>query len=633
MPRVTPQMSDYTIPKSPETVVEWPLDKGMVRNVPATQLPQGALTYIGNYMASMGGLVRRPGLVAASSGVCNYPPMQDIITIWGTGGTLKVLVVDQKFIYRLGATSMTGAYDAFATSCGVGGAASSTLTFTGGALSVTAKDIKVGDEVYWASGVNTVRREIKTLASNLVTVKGGALGFNLAGKTFNIRRAFAASNPNLVDYGMIPGGLILFSDGSRKLRQYNANTDAYAVFSAGTSCNFVPTCVTTHKDRVYCGGIGTPGPYNPSTINKQRLLWSQVLDKTNFGVAQSQYLDLPYLPGAVKRILTLGQLLVAYFDDAIYIGQPTNYSGNTLPYSFLRLDTGGIGLAGMKAVCAWLDGHFFIGDDDIYYLGANLQLERIGTPIARDYVRFQANRWGAYAVPDPINTRILFGIPDTTGTFSKILSFDYIAKAWSIDEVTTLSFLSRKALVLSTTWDSVLTVAPYTWDTGMGTYVSWDQISQGTGYAPPVYAGYTSKVLYYDQNAQQDLASFPIATTLITGNRNEGSASQIPNSRFTLAGKLKTWLEFRIKLDRICSVDIVFTVEASKDGGSTWTSVSSRGLTVAAGYDEGQTQFRLTSDVAMFRAKSNTVVEQYAVESFTVSYSERGQRQHYAGNE
>jgi len=621
MARVTPQMQDYIIPKSPQTVVEWPLDKGMMRHVPATQLPKGAFTYLGNYMCSKGGLVRRPGLVAASSGVCNYPPLQDVVTIWA-GATLKVLVFDQKFIYRLGATSMTGTYDTFASTVGTGASTSSTVTFNGGALNVQTKDIKAGDEFYWSSGLLSVRREIKTLASNLVTVKGGALGYTLTGKSFVIRRAFAASNPTLVDYALIPGGKILFSDGSRRLRQYDANADTFAVFSAGTSCNFVPTCVTTHKDRVWCGNIGTPGPYNPTSVNKQRILWSQVLDKTNFGVAQSQYVDEPYLPGACKRILTLGQLLVAYFDDAVYIGQPTNYSGNTLPYSFLRLDTGGVGLAGMKGVCAWLDGHFFIGDDDIYYLGANLQLERIGTPIARDYVRYQSNRWACYAVPDPINTRILFAIPDSSGSFSKILSYDYIAKAWSIDEVTTLSFLSRKALVLSTTWDSVLTVAPYTWNTGMGVYASWDQISQGTGYAPPVYAGYTSKVLYYEQNAKNDLGSVPIAVTMITGSRKE-----------ELPGNLKTWLEFRVKLDRVVSTDLIFTIEGSKDGGTTWTTLTSRGLTVKSGYDEGQAQFRYTNDVAMFRLRGNTVVEQYAVESFTVSFSDRGKRIRYAGNE
>jgi hypothetical protein len=248
-------------------------------------------------------------------------------------------------------------------------------------------------------------------------------------------------------------------------------------------------------------------------------------------------------------------------------------------------------------------------------------------------VRFQQNRWASYAVPDPMNTRVMFAIPDSSGSFSKILNFDYVAKAWSIDEVTTLSFLSRKALVFSTTWDSVLTASPYTWDTGMGAYASWDQISQGTGYAPPIYTGYASKVFYFDPTVSQDMGLVPIATTIITGNRNEGEASQIPNSRFTLAGKVKTWLEFRLKIDRIVTADIVFTIEASKDGGSTWTTLTSRGLTIKAGYDEGQSQFRFTNDVAMFRAKSNTVVEQYAIESFTVSYSDRGNRIRFAGNE
>ena len=622
MPKVSSAMQDYLIPKSPSSDVVFPLDKGMRRDVPPAQVPPGAFTYIGNYMAGLGGLVRRPGLVQASSGMVVYPPIQDIVTIWGPGGTLKVLVVDQKFIYSMGSTTMTGRYYSFATSCGVGASASSTMTFAGGALSLTSKDLKAKDVMYWSSGVLVVEREIKSIASNLVTVQGGALGYTLTGKTFSIRRAFAASNPVLVDSAIIPGGKVIFSDGARRILSYDASADTFGVHSSGTSCNFIPMCLTTHKDRIYACGIGTPGPFLPTAWNYQRILWSQVLDKTNFGAGQSQYLDVPYLPGRVKRILTLGQLLVAYFDDAIYIGQPTNYSGNTLPYSFMRLDTGGIGLAGMKGVVPWLNGHFFIGDDDIYYLGADLSLERIGTAIARDYVRYQANRWGSYAVVDAMNTRVMFGIPDGTGTFSSILCFDYIAKAWSVDEVTTLVFLARKALTYSVTWDSVLTVAPYTWNTGMGIYSTWNQISQGVGYAPPVFAGRSNKVFYFDNNASQDLGSSPIAVTLVTGSRKEN-----------LAGNNKTWLEFRLKLDRVVSVDLVFTLEGSKDSGKTWTTLTSRGLTVKSGYDEGQAQFRFTNDVAMFRVSSNTVVEQYGIESFTVSFADRGKRIRYAGNE
>jgi hypothetical protein len=612
------------IPKDPTTVVEFPLDKGMVRNVPPTQVPPGAFTYVANYMAGLGGLVRRVGISQASAGTVAWPPVQDIVTIWGTQGTLKVLVIDQKFIYTMGATTMTARYSTYTSKCGVGLSASSTLTFNGGALSLPAKDLRAGDTLYAYSGavVLLAEREIKTLTSNLVTLTGGALSVNLAGKTFDIRRAFAAKSPLFVDSAIIPGGKIVFSDGVRRLYAYDATADSYGLYSAGTSCNFIADCVTTHKDRIYVGAISTPGPFAPTTVNKQRMLWSQALDKTNFGPGQSQYLDLPYLPGKLKRILTLGQLLVAYFDDALYVGQPTNYSGNTLPYAFLRLDTGGVGLAGMKAVVPWMNGHFFVGDDDIYYLGSSLQLERIGTAIARDYVRYQANRAGAYAVADPLHSRILFGIPDVTGTFSRILAFDYISKAWSVDEFTTLSFLARKDLIFSETWDSILTVPPYTWDTGMGIYPAWDQISQSAGFAPPVYTGQLNKVFFYDENARVDGGNVPIATTLVTGARNED-----------LAGHNKTWLEFRLKLDRVCSVDVTFTVEGSKDGGVTWTALSSRLLTIKAGYDEGQMQFRFTNDVAMFRAKSNTVVEQYAVQAFTVSFADRGHRIRFAGNE
>ena len=113
----------------------------MIRNLPPTQLPEGAFYYIGNYMAGMGGLVRRPGLVQASTGTVKYPPIQDVLTIWATDGTLRVLVIDQKFIYTMGVNTMTGKYYAFTTKCGIGLAASSTLTFNGGALSLTATDI------------------------------------------------------------------------------------------------------------------------------------------------------------------------------------------------------------------------------------------------------------------------------------------------------------------------------------------------------------------------------------------------------------------------------------------------------------------------------------------------------------
>jgi hypothetical protein len=600
--------------------------KGVIRNIPPMQLPPGAFWSMSNYIAGMAGLVRRPGLSLGSSAPVLYPPARDLLTIWGPDGTLYVLVMDMKFLYAMTGNSMTPVYWKFTSSCNVAGSASSTITFHA-ALNTWQKQLRAGDTLYAYSGAITLlaERAITNITSTTITLSGGALGANLAGKTFDIRRAFGAANPYMVDYALIPGGQVVLTDSTHMPMLYSTAALTMGLFNtltAGNSTtNFAPTCVTSFKDRLWCGLIRTPGNAPPTRYYNQRITWSQPLSKTNFSTIQ--YVDLPYFPGTTKRMMGLGQLLAAYFDDSVYIGQPTGIAGNQLPYSFFRLDTGGVGLAGMKAVCQWQNGHFLVGDDNVYFLDANLNFNPIGTQIARDYVRYKPNSWAAYACPDPQNYRILFGIPNNASTFDNLLSFDYITKTWSVDTVPGCGMISRKIIFFNKTWSTILAAPPYTWTTGMTIYPTWLSMTQKG--APPTYIAKSNVVLYYNTSVTAD-ASSPgqgIAANFTTG----GLAME-------LGGRLKTFLEFVLEIDRIMPGDLSFTVYGSKDAGATWVNLTAnRALVIKAGSTSSATRFRFTQKYAWFQVQSATQCAPYAISRFAVYWIDRGRYIHYAGTE
>ena len=93
-----------------------PIDKGMVLNIPADQLPEGSVINAANYIAGPKGLTRRPALSLYTGGATvQYPPVRDIITGWKLDGSSVTLVIDQKYVYVSQVGSLTPVYWSYAT--------------------------------------------------------------------------------------------------------------------------------------------------------------------------------------------------------------------------------------------------------------------------------------------------------------------------------------------------------------------------------------------------------------------------------------------------------------------------------------------------------------------------------------
>jgi hypothetical protein len=233
--------------------------------------------------------------------------------------------------------------------------------------------------------------------------------------------------------------------------------------------NPIPICVAYHKDRVWIGDTVEAG----STL-KQRIRWTPVLDLANF--TKGGYLDLPYTQGRLKRLVPLGELLVAYFDDAVFLGRPTNLPG--LPLSFQRVETGGVGLLGMKAVTPFLDVHFFVGQDNVYMLSAQ-GIKGIGDAVVKRMLKnvSASQHWFIQAAVDHVNDRVIFGIPLNGDEIGELWSYNYRNGAWTYDKVTCHA-ISADAFSTVRTWENWVTTA---YAVGTVTGVLDDATLEGAG--------------------------------------------------------------------------------------------------------------------------------------------------------
>ena len=160
----------------------------------------------------------------------------------------------------------------------------------------------------------------------------------------------------------------------------------------------------------------------------QRIRWSW---PGNFDVFRTQdYIDLPYSEGEIIALIPMGSLLIAYFTDAIYVGRQTSIIG--LPYKFERLEIGNTGLINQKAVVSWVDGHFFVGQDNIYFLSGNAALQEIGSTVLQetlDYAKSIGLENKIQAEHDPTSNTIAFYFPEFDND-AQVGVESYSSKVW-----------------------------------------------------------------------------------------------------------------------------------------------------------------------------------------------------------
>jgi hypothetical protein len=370
---------------------------------------------------------------------------------------------------------------------------------------------------------------------------------------------------------------------------------SYAVWrKVGIDC--IPCSVavvndpTTGLNRVWIGRT-----YDATDGDKrQRIRWSSLADTTDFSIA-TNYLDLPYVNGALKRLVQFGTTLAAYFDDAVFMGQQTNYP--LLPLDFRRIETGGIGLIGAKAVTPYIGGHFFVGQDDIYFLAYGQSFpERIGTPIIREALSNCSTYTNVYATIDPINYRIVFGFPILGSKIEMLYSFDYRAKCWTKEPIST-TMIANPLVQTSVTWDSLTG----TWDALTGT---WDTLTF-SAQNRALYVEYNKAIYQLSTNATVDYGSSVIQYKLETKDHDFG----MPDDT-----KVVTRFSMKINSQTAAILPIDFFIQTSVNRGISWKTVGS--LRIPVGQDEGSVDFRSSGSTFRIRATGTSAVTPFEITEY-----------------
>ena len=409
-----------------------------------------------------------------------------------------------------------------------------------------------------------------------------------------IRRAFTALEPYLLDWVSIDNKLVI-ADHVRPLYGYDGSS--FSIYD--TAVTYIPGCVAYFGDRLWIGNVIESGVYH-----RYRIRWSSTTDHTSFSAAD--YLDLPYTIGELKRLVPLGNMLVAYFADAIYLGRRSNLVD--LPYTFQRIETGGVGLTGSRAVASALNGHCFVGQDDIYYL-SNAGLKKLDCPVADTMIDNCANFDRVYVVDDPNNGRVLFGFPEGTSYISKIWIYHYRTKQWSYEDLNATS-ISNPMLDLGLTWqDLSAIISQDDWNTGMNDFATWDSIGDGTTASRRIYRTQTGYI-YQLSDSSGDDASSNITTLFETGDIDFG----VPDVD-------KTFYRFRMKLAERPTAALTFTVSYSLDSGNTWSSGANLVISTT---QEGKIDFIATGSHIRFRVTESSSADPYTVTEIGIRLNKRG---------
>jgi len=594
------QSSYFQPAKNPVNVPFRPLKGGMRPDLPPTSLDPTQVLSAQGVIAHTTGLRRTPGAVAEFNGaVAPYPPVLGYSTFFELDGTEVYVVWDAKFLYAASGSGLTGVYSSYSVGTAKTSGALLVATATS-AFTSAASDLKVGDIVAVGAGASLETLGVVGISSaHVLNIETPTLS-HAAGSVYAVRRSFAASAPEYVDAVEVDNKVV-FTDRVRPLQAYDGSS--FSVYDA--SLTFFAGCLAYHADRLWAGRIT-----DALGVHNQRVMWSSILDRTDFGVVGvEQFVDRPYAPGALLRLVPLGPYLVAYYEDAIDFGRPTQIAGDDLPISFGdRLQTGGIGLLGPKAVTPWLDGHFFVGQDDVYYLGLSGGFERIGLPVIEASIRRCLFPGSIQVKPDVTRNRIVFGFPESTPDITKLWSFNYLTKAWTFEDT--------QASSLGAIWGLGGTISGL--DSLSGTISGLDAISgsiEGLGGKVPTkelilgdpdgYVWRTSDASTLDKDGN------PIRVVIETGDFD-----------FDEPDRVKSGYRVSLKIDRTLSSDLAFVVEGSTNEGVSWRTLGT--LVIAAGRDENYVNFALTGSTLRFRFTSVSEVPSYVVLEYVVRLRGRG---------
>lgn len=596
-----------------------PLSKGVDRDSPPHLLEVGSFLGLKNVMVRRGGLERRSGYGPFYDGLPSIDWKVYASPLWyDENGSPIPLLVTKKHVYRLGSgpsltlvsptlhgdpSLLTGTVTAFAGSMDL-------YTITDSATTDFTVDVEAGD-VVWVGGTAT------GMPYEIVDVNAGSLVFR------DHDGSFVVPDPATIDYAVVQGfrrvpdwTILRQFDGSmyfiwtdnagRPVQRYDGTsvTTIDGVETDGTTPYPIVEVdtVTAFAGRLWIGGMS-----ENSIDERFRLRWTSVLDQSKFPIVQ--YLDLPVRRYGIRRLLPLGNLLVAYFTDGVYFGRPTNITN--LPYDFTPYDTGNIGLVGPRAVTSWLDAHWFVGQDDIYSFSAARALERIGTKVVKETITRPGIRLeDTIVIPDPVNERIVFQFFDQSGNVPTLWCYYYKVGAWAEEPFQGQSaFYGR-------------TVSGRTWEDLDGT--TWND-------AEYFVAWYTERPIVAEESLYRSERG-ALRIYLDGSAVDRTSSTQSPVSVIIESGDfdfdrpnvLKVVTQLTVKLEEAVDAPVEFLVTASNNRGTGGEYKTLGRLRIPTGSDEGKVDFRMTGSLFRFTLTSESSSSPWVLNEIVLVASEIG---------
>ncbi len=579
----------WTPPSSVQTIPVRPLNGGMNTILQSTQLKESEFTVLRNYVAHRQGIQRYSGFsdFAANESV-PYTP-QDYVTIWSPSGEMHNVLITDNSLYLV---SSSGGFEEVLWSYSPG-----FITIAGGAVQNTdatfiTNGILPGD-IIRCQGVETPI--LSVVSETALSIASGSLPDGTY--SYLIQRTFSGGRNKFVDYTIVDSCLLM-ADGKHPLMKFDPASGVISFWITETAhmpggIPFIPGCVAYHDDRVWAGNT-----YDTlDGQQRQRIRWSTIADRTDFSLTTA-YLDLPYVSGKLERLIPLSDNIVAYFDDAIYMGTRTSYP--LAPFIFSRISMGNIGLAGPKAVTPVLGGHVFAGSHDFYLLSEN-GLDSLDCPVLTESLSKCGNKSGIYAVFDAANKSILFGVPGKNRIIENIWVWEYDMKVWSFVAVST--FMIANPII-----SSILTINDLTGtiDGLDATYPTIDSM----GFKDDV------QHIFIEHGGSLRISSSS-ATEFWSGYAIEAEF-QTKDFDFDGPDDVKNVHRLGVKINAPVPIgsDVVFNVMGSTNRGRTWKPLGR--ILIEDGLDEGYVNFRMAGETVRFRLTTAMPTTPFFITEYTM---------------
>lgn len=423
------------VPTKPETFAVRPLTKGMIRNLPPALLPEGAAYALAEANVYSEGLERRDGFVfaflkgegepAKVGFVFDDEVIQDFLSYWTPTGSKQLFCLTNRVLYQKSGNSWMPVH-------WVRPYTKTTLvtdTITDGTVGrdFAADNVVAGMcvQLYNTASLGYEYYEIETVATDslVLTVAPTGLAYDT---TFYVIKRFRAESPFIVDWTH-SATRIYFTDGyATGIDYWDGSVLAKLNIknSAGTDSLLGARTIDFIGDRLffgYCTDVG------PETI-RNRIRWSTALNDAR--IEDDAYQDLADFYGEILKLKVLGQYNVCYLNDGVAYGRLSNIT--SLPYVFNKVETGGVGLVGPRAVTGYLNRHFYVGVDDIYSLMEDLVPQKLGAAVKRITLGATAVKSLITAFIDPHHQRVLFGFPlEQNFRLDTYYAFYHEPQAWA----------------------------------------------------------------------------------------------------------------------------------------------------------------------------------------------------------